>query len=303
MKIVVAGGSGFIGSALVGHLVERGDEVVILTRDPRQVRVGRGVEWSPPTIGSWTREVKSADAVVNLAGESIGEGRWTDERKRRLVRSRIDSTNALVAALKEHPAEERAFISASAVGFYGSRGDEALDENASQGRGFLADLTREWESVAGEATTVARVVIARFGVVLGSDGGALAKMLLPFRLGLGGPIGNGQQWMSWIHRDDVVRFIEWALADGGARGIYNVTSEEPVRNREFTRALGKALRRPAVLPVPGFALRALFGQMADEVLVAGQRVVPRRATAEGFTFSYPSIDAALQEIFSKRRDE
>lgn len=297
MKIVVSGGSGFIGRPLVGRLLSRGD-VAVLTRDRSHVHAGRPLEWHPPAKGDWTREVADADVVINLAGESIGAGRWTELRKRRLVSSRLDATRAVVDAMKENTAKRHTFISASAVGYYGPRGDERVDENAAAGGGFLADLAKQWEEAACGAEPFARVVIGRFGIVLGKDGGALAKMLPPFRFGIGGPIASGQQWMSWIDREDLLRFVEWSIDRGETRGVYNITAPEPVRNREFTRELGRALHRPAFLPVPGFALRFLFGEMADEALLSGQRVVPSRALAEGFTFRYRTLEESLRQIFA-----
>lgn len=292
MKIVIAGGTGFIGEPLTRRLAERGDNVAVLSRS-----ASRGLKWDPPNVdGAWVDEVANADAVINLAGENIAGGRWTAERKRRLIASRLDATRALVLAMRRNPARKRTIINASAVGFYGDRGDETVDENAGRGDGFLADLVEKWESAAQEAEALGRLVILRFGVVLARDGGALKKMWLPFKLGVGGPIGSGRQWMAWVDRDDVIRAIEWALDNENARGIYNVTAPEPVRSRDFARALGRAVHRPALLPVPAFALRILFGQMADEALLAGQRVVPSRLLAEGFKFSNPTLDAAFARI-------
>lgn len=301
MKIAVAGGTGFVGGALVRRLAARGDDVVVLTRGPAGVKAGRPVRWDGRTAGPWSDEVASADAVVNLAGANIGEGRWTDARKRALISSRIDATRALVSALRTHPVQPRVLVNASAVGFYGVRGDEEIDERTAGGDGFLAELSREWEAGAREAESVARVVILRFGVILGPDGGALQKMLLPFRLGAGGPIGDGRQWMSWIALDDAVRMIEWAIDREEVGGTYNATAPAPVRNRDFARALGRALHRPAVLPAPGFALRLAFGEMADEVLLGGQKVLPRRAEAEGFTFQWREVDDALKRAIKPRQ--
>lgn len=298
MKIAIAGGSGFVGEPLVRRLVSRGDDVVVLSRSPAKVRAGRGVQWDGQSQGAWTADVASADVVVNLAGENIGDGRWTAERKRRLIDSRLNATRALVQALdgaiETEPTPRRAFINASAIGYYGLRGDESLTESASRGTGFLADLVARWEEEARHAEKAARLVILRFGVVLAGDGGALAKMLLPFKLGVGGRIGSGQQWMSWVSRDDVIRMIEWAIGRDSARGVYNVTSPEPVRNIDFTKALGQALHRPTLFPVPGFVLKAAFGEMAGEVLLGGQRVLPARATGEGFAFGDPSVEPALK---------
>ena len=296
MKIVVAGGTGFIGEPLVRRLLARGDDVAVLTRNPAHVAAGRPLQWDGRTQGAWSSEVAGADAVINLAGENIADGRWTAERKQRLVASRLDATGAIVAALRTNPRAGRTLVNASAVGFYGDRADEELDESSSRGSGFLAELVERWERAAREAEALARLVILRFGVVLAPEGGALKKMILPFKLGAGGPIGNGRQWMSWIDRDDAVRMIVWALDRGDARGVYNATAPEPVRNRDFARALGHALHRPALVPTPGFALRLLFGQMADEALLAGQRVLPRRAMNEGFVFDDPDVVHALARV-------
>lgn len=292
MKIVIAGGSGFLGQPLVEALLARGDDVAVLTRNASHVRKGRPLEWDGKSQDAWSDEVASADAVVNLAGENIGEGRWTAERKQRLVSSRIDAANAIVEALRRQ-SRARVLVNASAVGFYGNRGDEVLDESSPRGDGFLADLVEQWENAAHGAEELARLVVLRFGVVLDKSGGALKKMLLPFRFGAGGPIGSGTQWMSWIDREDAVRMIVWAIDQESTRGTYNATSPQPVRNRDFTRSLGSALHRPAFMPVPAVALRVMFGQMAEEVLLGGQRVVPRRAAAEGFAFVRPALDTAL----------
>jgi len=288
VKIVVSGGSGFLGRPLVERLLKRGDEVLVLSRDPAKVSPGRGIPWSA------VDEAGNADVVINLAGENVGSGRWTAERKRRILESRLRATSALVEAMRRAPSKPRTFISASAVGFYGLRGDETLDETSPNGAGFLAEVTRRWEEIARSADDIARVVIFRFGVVLAREGGALQKMLLPFRLGIGGPIGSGNQWMSWVDREDVLRAIEWAIDRPEVRGMYNITAPEPVRNRDFARALGRALHRPSFMPVPGFALRLIFGDMADEALLGGQRVIPARANREGFTFAYPTLDSALR---------
>ena len=299
MKIVVAGGTGFIGRPLVSGLVARGDDVVVLTRNPGNVQGARGVAWRPPSVDAWADEVSAADAVINLAGESIADGRWTAARKQRLVSSRLDATSALVEALRLATDRERCLVSASAIGFYGLSGDERLDEGAPQGRGFLAGLSAKWEAAAREAEPRARVVLLRFGIVLDRSGGALAKMLLPFSLGLGGPVGDGKQWMSWVGLEDVIRGIAWALDTQAARGVYNLTAPEPVRSRDFARALGRALHRPAILPVPAFALRAMFGEMADEILIGGQRVIPARLEKEAFRFERIALDDELRALFAR----
>lgn len=292
MKVVVAGGSGFIGQALVRRLLERGDDAAVLSRHPANVRAGRAVPWDA------TDEIAGADAVVNLAGENLGEGRWTETRKQRMLDSRIRPTAALVDAMRVHPVQRRTFISTSAVGYYGPRGGQVIDEMGQAGRGFLVEVTRRWEEEARQANDFSRLVIFRFGVVLGPDGGALQKMLLPFRLGVGGRVGSGDQWMSWIDRQDAVRAIEWAIDRREVQGTYNMTSPEPVTNEEFTKTLARVLHRPAILPVPAFALRAAFGEMAD-MLLTGQRVVPARATSEGFVFQYPTLESSLRHVLGR----
>lgn len=294
-KIVVAGGSGFIGEPLVRRLVARGDEVAVLTRNPSSVHAGRAVSWNPTAEGSWLEDAAGADVVINLAGENVGGGRWTEARKKRIVDSRVAATSALVSAMGLNPQKSRTLISASAIGIYGDRGDESIDESSAAGTGFLTEVTRRWEELARGAEPFARVVILRFGIVLATNGGALAKLLLPFRLGAGGPMGNGRQWMSWIDREDALRMIEWAIDRDDARGVYNATAPNPVTNRDFADTLGRVLHRPSILPAPAFALRLALGSgMANEMLLSGQRVLPKRATEEGFEFAYPQLDAALK---------
>ena len=300
MKIVVAGGTGFVGEPLVRKLVQRGDDVVVLSRSPAKVRAGRGVQWDGgKSSGAWTSEVDDANAIINLAGENIGEGRWTEGRKRKLTESRLDATNAIVAALKKAAPRTRTLINASAVGYYGFDREEELDEKSSKGRGFLSDLVEKWERAASAAEPAARVVILRLGVVFAPDGGALQKMMMPFRFGAGGPVGSGRQWISWIDRDDLLEAIVWALDRDKVRGIYNVTAPEPMRNRDFARQLGRAMHRPSFVPAPAFALRLMFGEMADEALLGGQRVVPQRVQSEGFRFAYPSVESALRHSLQR----
>jgi uncharacterized protein len=298
MKIVVSGGSGFLGEPLVRRLVARRDDVAVLSRNPAKVNAGRAVQWDGKTAGAWTSEIDGADAVVNLAGENIGDGRWTAGRKRRLRDSRVDGTSALVDALLGATSRNRTLVSASAVGYYGFESDEPRDERSAKGRGFLADLTAAWEEAAKRAEAGARVVILRFGVVLAREGGALPRMAMPFRLGVGGPVGNGRQWLSWVDRDDALDAMQRALDGHELRGAYNITSPHPVQNRDFARALGRALHRPALMPAPAFALRMLFGDMADEALLGGQRVLPTRALADGFSFQRAEIENELQRIFA-----
>lgn len=294
-RIVIAGGSGFIGESMVRRLIARGDQVAVLTRNPSAVHAGRALSWNPPSEGSWVDDAASADVVINLAGENVGGGRWTEARKKRVMESRVAATSALVSAMKRNPEKPRTLVSASAIGFYGDRGDEQIDESSTAGTGFLTEVTRRWEELARSAEPVARVVVPRFGVVLAANGGALAKLLLPFRLGAGGPMGSGRQWMSWIDREDALRMIEWAIDHDASRGVYNATAPTPVTNREFARTLGRVLHRPSILPTPAFALRlALGAEMANEMLLTGARVLPKRATEEGFEFAHPQLDEALK---------
>jgi uncharacterized protein (TIGR01777 family) len=298
MKVTIAGGSGFIGEAVVRDLVSQGHDVAVLTRNPQKAGAGRPLVWDAKTQGAWSKEVAAADVVINLAGENIGE-RWTDERKVRLIESRVGATRALVTAIATEPQRQRTFINASAIGFYGPRGDETLDESATRGEGFLADLAARWEEEARAADKLARLVILRFGVVLGHEGGALAKMLLPFKLGVGGRIGSGRQWLSWVAREDVVRAISWAITNDGARGVFNVTAPNPVTNADFTRALGRALHRPTFFPIPSAGMKVLFGQMADETLLSGQRVIPSRLIEGGFRFVHDTVESALQRALAR----
>jgi hypothetical protein len=295
MKIAIAGGSGLIGQAVAKKLLP-GNDLVILSRNPARVRIGRGVEWHPGIEGAWQREVADADAIVNLAGENIGAARWSEERKKELRVSRIAATQALVDVVRRNRKSDRVFVSASAIGVYGDRGDEVLDESSPAGEGFLAELARDWEHEARLAEDAARVVITRFGIVLSKDGGALPRMLTPFRLGVGGRVGSGDQWWSWVVLDDIVSVIEWSLTAPGARGVYNATAPNPVTNRKFTAALGEVMHRPTIVPAPGFALKAMLGEMAEALLLASQRVVPNRTMGDGFRFTYMEIDQALRHV-------
>jgi uncharacterized protein (TIGR01777 family) len=293
MHHLITGGSGFIGSALCRGLVADGHRVTVLTRNIERAR-----ERVPESVFLIDRLdfAEDVDAVVNLAGENLAGGRWTAARKHEFVGSRIGTTKRLLDWIDRQARAPSVLVSGSAIGWYGPRGDEELDEDADAGNDFSAHLCRDWEAVAAQAEALdVRVCRLRTGIVLGAEGGALKKMLLPFRAGIGGRMGNGRQWMSWIARADIVALIRWLIDNTNARGAYNGTSPEPVNNAEFARALGAALHRPALLPTPAFALKVLFGEMAD-ILLTGQRVVPKRAAAEGFKFSYPDVALALAAI-------
>jgi uncharacterized protein (TIGR01777 family) len=295
MKLIVTGGTGFIGRSLCQALAATGHELVVLTRNPRSSTSPRlrYVGWQPGSAGAWVRGVDGADGIAHLAGESLVARRWTAEQKARILTSRVGTTNALVEAISKAQHKPAVLVSASAIGYYGPHGDEILSEEAPPGSDFLATLCQQWERAAQAAQGFGvRVVRLRIGLVLARDGGALAKMLPPFRWGLGGPLGSGRQWVSWIHRDDLINLFRWALEDSRVAGILNATAPNPVTMREFAKTLGRVLHRPAMAPVPAFVLRLMFGEMA-QMLLTGQRVVPDAATRLGYQFTYPRLVEAL----------
>ena len=293
MQPLVTGATGFIGQQLCKLL----PDPKVLTRRPESVSPGLAnaacFRWDPTSETPPLEALDGCDSVFHLAGESVAEGRWTHAKKLRIRESRIVGTRNLVAGMSEMDQPPKVLVSASAVGFYGSRGSDILSEDAPQCDGFLADVCHEWEVAARAAAAFGiRVVTVRIGLVLGKSGGGLAKMLPLFRLGLGGPLGSGQQWMPWIHVEDLARLFVFAAEHEELQGPVNGTSPHPVTNREFTRALGRAVRRPAFFPAPAFALRLGLGEFAD-VLLASQRVEPRAALGAGFEFEYSDIDSAL----------
>jgi uncharacterized protein (TIGR01777 family) len=293
MLVAITGASGLVGTALQARLKTEGHTVRPLAR-------GQGKDWDPDT--GWIRPavLEGVDAIVHLSGASIGEGRWSAKRKRELVDSRVGSTRLLITAMSgmEHPP---ALISASAIGYYGNRGDQVLDETSGKGDGFLAGVVQQWEDEVAKAEAIgARTVRLRFGVVLAKEGGALNRMILPFKFGAGGRLGSGKQWFSWVTLHDLTRVIATAVTDASKSGVYNVTAPEPVTNRELTKALAKAVHRPAIFPVPPFALRLLLGEAADELLLYSQRVLPRRLAEEGFDFDHKEIGEALHAVLGAR---
>jgi uncharacterized protein len=299
MKIVLAGASGFLGRALVQALTRDGHELVRLSRRPKEGAAGiREVVWQPDgTARAWASVVDGTNAVVNLAGESIGEGRWTARRKAALIASRLLSTRSLVAAIDGATARPSLLVSSSAVGYYGPRGDEKLTEADGPGDDFLARLAADWEHAAQAAESGGtRVVLVRTGLVLEGDGGALKPMLTPFRFGVGGPLGSGAQYWSWIHRADWVALVRYVLAHPTLQGPVNATAPAPVTNEVFSRTLARVLRRPCLFRVPAFALRLAMGEMADALRLEGQRVVPARAQEMGFRFTYETLEPALRAI-------
>jgi uncharacterized protein len=312
MKILVTGSTGLVGRALVAALAKEGHSVCRLVRPATNVNDDAGgfnVAWNPAT-GELGGAAVGPDAVVHLSGASIAGGRWTKKRKAELKASRVEVTRALVEAIGKMNAKPAVFVSASAIGYYGNRGDEVLSEESAAGDGFLTEIAKEWEREALKAEAWrTRVVLARFGIILAKRGGALAKMVTPFRMGVGGRLGSGKQWMSWIALEDVVGILKMCLEQtpiSGAvefapiSGPLNVVAPEPLRNAEFTNALAAALHRPAVFPAPALALRAALGrEMADALLLSSQRVMPKKLQHLGYTFRFPTLTSALAQILKR----
>ena len=295
MRYLISGGTGFIGRALCVDLLRAGQQAVVLTRcaAAAQQKLPLGAEAVEDLAA-----LDGADAVVNLAGESVVGGRWSAARKQALLDSRISTTVRLLRWIEGLRQRPQVLVSASAIGYYGPCGDRELDEGACAGKDFSARLCSAWEAEALKARALGlRVCLLRIGIVLGCDGGALSSLLPQFRLGLGGRMGDGRQWMSWVHRADLVALIRHLAEDPAAAGVYNGTAPQPVTNADFSRTLGRVLSRPAFLPTPGFVLRLLFGEMAD-LLLTGQKVLPKRALAEGFEFHHPELEGALREVLA-----
>lgn len=298
MRLLLTGGTGFIGRPLRQQLLRDGHQLFLLTRRPAGRPPEPGVRWLGWEGAEWERAAAEADGIVNLAGEPLIGRRWTMRQKQRLRDSRLATTQRLVRALTASSRRPAVLINASAVGYYGPRGDEMLTEADAGGRGFLADLCRAWEAEAQRAEAAGvRVVRLRLGIVLG-PGGALAKMALPFRCWLGGPLGRGTQWMSWIHLEDVIGLIRWALVQRGLTGPVNATAPQPVTMRDFCRTLGLVLRRPSWLPAPEAAVRLLLGEAAD-VLLTGQRVIPHVAMSQGYPCRFPELTEALRACLNR----
>lgn len=288
MRVLITGGTGLIGQALVTALKDRGDEVVILSRSPAD---------NPEIVTSLEQVQQPVDAIVNLAGAGIVDKRWTAVRKQQLRDSRIETTTKLLQWIALQPQCPSVLVSGSAIGYYGSQSSQALDEEAQPVDGFTHQLCADWEGEALKATDLGvRVCLIRTGIVL-ATGGALQKMLPPFRFGLGGPIASGQQWMSWVHIMDEIRAILWLIDNSTLQGAFNLTAPAPVTNAEFSMILGKVLHRPAVIPLPGFVMKLLLGE-ASELLLEGQRVVPAKLQASGFEFRYPDLQLALKQLLT-----
>lgn len=294
MHVLVTGGTGLMGAALCRALLDAGHRVTAMSRSasPRLPAGVDAVQGDPARPGRWQDVLRGCDACVHLAGEPIAAGRWTDQRKRAIRDSRVESTRRVAEVVAAGGPE--VLVSSSAIGYYGPRGDEVLDESSPPGEGFLADVCREWESAASPAASRARVVLLRTGIVLAREGGALQQMLLPFRWFAGGPIGKGEFWESWIHLRDEIELVLWALGSDVA-GPLNATAPGPVRNRDLAAAIGRTLHRPSALPVPPAMLRLALGELAS-VVTTGQRVLPRKALDRGFRFRFPELDGALRDL-------
>jgi len=293
MKILISGSHGLVGTSLISSLISPDHEVYRLVR--HYAESDSEIEWSPDRYSIALARIEGFDAVVHLAGESIAEGRWSEEKKKRIRESRVKGTRLLGDALANLTNPPRTFVSASAIGFYGDRGDEVLTEASAPGNDFLSEVCVEWEKATALATEKGiRVVNCRFGIILDAKGGALAKMLPPFRMGVGGKIGSGRQWMSWIALDDVIGGINFALANDAIRGPVNFVAPAPVTNAVFTKTLGKVLSRPTIFPIPAFGVRLAFGEMADALLLSSQRVESAVLQHAGYLFKYAQLEAALR---------
>jgi len=301
-KVIVSGATGFIGTVLCSQLTARGYDVVVLSRNPERGAAHFSsnvtvIGWDARSAAGWAKQADGAHGIINLTGENIAAGRWTRSQKEKIRHSRLAAGRAIIDALAQVSTKPRVVIQASGIGYYGNRGDELLDETSSSGTGFLADVARDWERSTAQVEAMGiRHVIIRTGIVLGPDGGFLSRVLLTFRLFMGGHIGSGRQWLSWIHIKDAVDAMCFLLEKPDLHGPFNLCSPNPLMAREFFHILGSAMGRPSWLPVPGFALRIMFGQMAEELMLSGQRALPKRLLEAGFAFSYPEAGVALRDI-------
>ncbi len=307
MKVIIAGGSGLLGRALTDTLVASGHHVVVLSRDAAGASPlvnARRVQWTPDgTAGEWAAEIEGASAVVNLAGAGLADERWSDERKDELRSSRVLPTRSLVAAIRLARERPAVFLQASGVGFYGTEaGDREMDESFPPGDDFLGQLCVAWEAEAHPVTALGcRLVLCRSGVVLTPEGGILGRLRLPFRLFVGGPVASGTQYLSWIHLDDWLALVTWALNTPAVSGAVNASSPMPVTNAEFSEAFARALKRPSWFRVPAFALRMVYGEMAGAMLIRGQRAIPKRTQELGFRFEYRTLAEAMQAVVARKR--
>jgi len=305
-RIIVVGATGFIGKALCFRLLEEKYDVVALSRSKEKGERIFGtdatvVEWDGKSSEVWQGYANNAYAVVNLAGENIGSGRWTPKKKQSILQSRLDAGRAIVEAAKAVEKKPRVIIQASAIGYYGSRGDEVIDESSSPGDGFLAEVVKKWEqSTQGADSQKIRRIIIRSSLVLGKEGGVFLRLVKPFRFFVGGHLGSGKQWFSWIHLEDEVNAILFLMQKEDLNGVFNLTAPHQLIQKDFFHILGKIMRRPSWFPVPGFVLRLIFGEMAKDTLLSGQRVIPKRLLEAGYRFLYPQAELALKDILEKK---
>jgi uncharacterized protein (TIGR01777 family) len=296
MNVAIAGASGLVGSALIPVLKSMGAQITRMVRS--RPKTGE-LEWHPNQDELSPASLAGFDTIINLAGENIAGGRWTDDQKRKIRESRINGTHLLSEAIAKLSPKPRVFICASATGIYGDRDDEVLDEQSESGGGFLAGVCREWEEATKPAIEAGiRVVNLRLGPILAREGGMLAKLLTPFKMGMGGKVGSGRQYISWIAIDDVIQAIKLAIEDASIQGALNIVSPNPVTNEEFTKTLGHVLNRPTALAIPPFAARLAFGEMADEMLLASQKVIPKKLANAGFVFKYPELEPTLKHLLA-----
>jgi uncharacterized protein (TIGR01777 family) len=304
-QIIITGATGFIGKSLCKQLVQAGYDLVVLSRNPKkgseslpnQIRVA---SWDAKTSEGWADYADGAYAIINLAGENIGSGRWTPGKKRRILESRLNAGKAVVEAIKKVGNKPKVLIQASGIGIYGNRDDEILDEFSRPGSGFLTEVAKQWEGSTKKVESFGvRHVIIRTGVVLGADGGFLSRVILPFRLFVGGRLGSGNQWIPWIHLDDEVRAICFLMERQNLKGAFNLTAPNPLISKDFFNLLGKTIKRPSWLPVPGFLLSLLLGERARELILSGQRAMPKRLLESGYDFLYPDAKSALREILTE----
>ncbi len=306
MHTLITGGTGLIGRALIASLVADGHTVTVLSRAPEKHQSSlpagvNAVKWDGKSAEGWGHLANSVDAIVNLAGEGIADGRWSDERKRRIVQSRVDAGKAVVEAIRQAQQKPKVLVQASAVGYYGVGNATPLPESSAPGNDFLGQVCFDWEASSAEVERMGvRRVVIRTGIVLSTGGGAFPKLLLPFYLFAGGPLGNGRQYFPWIHIDDQVRAIRFLMENENARGPFNLAAPQPPTNREFVQKVGKAMGRPALLPVPAFVFKIIFGEMST-VLLDGQRAVPQALERAGFAFAYPEAVAAVRDILQKKK--